>query len=484
MLSSRNKLYEVDRIAGRRHSQGKEEFLVYWKGYDSYSATWEPSENLSFCKEIVQKFVSKILPIPGAIPCNASQLISKNKSKTVSVKMLLTRKRRRSKSILALAKPINHDESSKSQRLRKGLSETEKLIRDTLLHESKSMSPNASPLTIVNGLLGYKKDQTNKNHRHSVNGFVNSFSDNSRKVKTEPVSGSLDEPELQNCATNGTSQAPCNRAVKHSLRDAGEGDHIICQTLNNYMKVTLNNTARHNVLTTHMMDTLTQCLQAAQNDSSVRAVVLKNNGDHFCSGIDFSELIECDEKHFKSRATEICASVRSLSEALIHFPKPILSAVNGLCLGFGVAIVALSDLTFTSSKTYFELTDSKLDLTPIGCLTYLLPKLVGPAMANSMFFLGESLRATAAYDRGLINDIYGIHSFQEDIEKRINQLIARQSQAMEDTKRMLRELDLEILKKTCDSEMEAFTRCLTSEKCRRRLCQDWTVTINLYGSVQ
>lgn len=41
---------------------------------------------------------------------------------------------------------------------------------------------------------------------------------------------------------------------------------------------------------------------------------------------------------------------RSLSEALIHFPKPILSAVNGLCLGFGVAIVALSDLTFTSSK--------------------------------------------------------------------------------------------------------------------------------------
>ena len=45
-----------------------------------------------------------------------------------------------------------------------------------------------------------------------------------------------------------------------------------------------------------------------------------------------------------------------------------------------------------------------------------------------MFFLGENYRATAAYDRGLINDIYGINSFEEDIEKRINQLVSCQSQ--------------------------------------------------------
>ena len=41
---------------------------------------------------------------------------------------------------------------------------------------------------------------------------------------------------------------------------------------------------------------------------------------------------------------------RSLTEALIHFPKPILTAANGVCLEYGVALVALSDLTFTSSK--------------------------------------------------------------------------------------------------------------------------------------
>ena len=41
-----------------------------------------------------------------------------------------------------------------------------------------------------------------------------------------------------------------------------------------------------------------------------------------------------------------------------------------------------------------------------------------------MMYLNESYRATAAYDRGLINDIYGVHSFDEDIGKRIKQVVA------------------------------------------------------------
>ena len=48
--------------------------------------------------------------------------------------------------------------------------------------------------------------------------------------------------------------------------------------------------------------------------------------------------------------------------------------------------------------------------------------------ANSMMYLGENYRATAAYDRGLINDIYGVHSFDEDINKRIKQISIRDLQ--------------------------------------------------------
>ncbi len=59
-----------------------------------------------------------------------------------------------------------------------------------------------------------------------------------------------------------------------------------------------------------MMDTIDHCLQTAQKDKETRAVLIRNNGDHFCSGFDYSELIECDEREYKKKCTEFCNSIR------------------------------------------------------------------------------------------------------------------------------------------------------------------------------
>ena len=72
---------KVERIAGRRTTQGKEEFLVHWKGYESLEATWEPSENLSFCKDIVSRFVSRIIPIPGILQAIFFRMIPQNRTR-------------------------------------------------------------------------------------------------------------------------------------------------------------------------------------------------------------------------------------------------------------------------------------------------------------------------------------------------------------------------------------------------------------------
>ena len=60
-----------------------------------------------------------------------------------------------------------------------------------------------------------------------------------------------------------------------------------------------------------MMETITECLQTAEEDKSIHAVLLRNNGDHFCSGIDYSEIIDCTSGHeIKSKASEICRAIR------------------------------------------------------------------------------------------------------------------------------------------------------------------------------
>ena len=60
-----------------------------------------------------------------------------------------------------------------------------------------------------------------------------------------------------------------------------------------------------------MMETITNCLYNAQRDPSVHAVIIRNNGDHFCSGIDYSELIDCtDKQEYRVKGTELCAAIR------------------------------------------------------------------------------------------------------------------------------------------------------------------------------
>jgi len=484
MHPRQSKLYEVDRIAGRRQSKGKIEYLVCWKGYDSSEATWEPTENLRFCNDIVKKFVSQTVPIPGGIPCRISELIQ-NKKRTVGVQLLLQKKRKRRMNKISADHDANID-LKKQIKKRHRMSESEKLVRDTLLHESKTIRPKS---LVVNGLFDFPKPRSTSIIRNSrASDIAGSLVCKPKKRKFgEEFSDVLTVQGEKRPFTslNGISFLTMNYSnSKNPLRDAGEGDHIICHRTDNCMKIILNNTARHNLLTVNMMETIANCLATAQQDPSVNAIIIRNNGDHFCSGIDYSELIDCsDKQQHKSKVMELCTAIRTLTEALIECKKPVLTAANGVCLEYGVAIIAMSDLTFTSSKTQFELTFSKLNLTPVGCLTYLLPKLVGPAMANAMMYLNESYRATAAYDRGLINDIYGVHSFDEDIGKRIKQVVAGNVQVMEETKQMMRAFEIDKLRHALDIEMKAFSKLLLTEKCQKKLRLDWTVTINLYGTV-
>ena len=60
-----------------------------------------------------------------------------------------------------------------------------------------------------------------------------------------------------------------------------------------------------------MMETIANCLKNTQTDDSVHAVIIRNNGDHFCSGIDYSELIDCtDRQEYRAKVVELCAAVQ------------------------------------------------------------------------------------------------------------------------------------------------------------------------------
>ena len=133
------------------------------------------------------------------------------------------------------------------------LSESERLIRDTLLHESKTMVPEHTRLDRVNGLLGYKDDKRKPRRGHSLNGIIPSpKKTKKRKRNMSSVTDKELTVKLNDHLLNGDKNhmiSNGHRFSKNPLRDSGEGDHILCSIETNYMKIVLNNAAKHNILT-------------------------------------------------------------------------------------------------------------------------------------------------------------------------------------------------------------------------------------------
>lgn len=188
---------------------------------------------------------------PGGIPCKISELIQ-SKKKTVGVHLLLKKKRRYSKK---MSSKEDSNVGLNKQRKRM-MSETEKLIRDTLLHESKSISPSSTSL-VVNGLLDFTKPRNKTNIRNSRASDVGySLMCNTKKRKLDGEASQEhnirdDKRSNGNMKKNSVIGTSIFNA-KNTLRDSGEGDHIICHMAESFMKIVLNNTARHNVLTTNV----------------------------------------------------------------------------------------------------------------------------------------------------------------------------------------------------------------------------------------
>jgi len=68
--------------------------------------------------------------------------------------------------------------------------------------------------------------------------------------------------------------------------------------------------------------------------------------------------------------------------ALILFHKPVVVAVNGPAVGFGMALLALCDVIYASDKASFSCPYTSLCQTPEACASYTLPKIVGSAMVS------------------------------------------------------------------------------------------------------
>ncbi|OBI97568.1 enoyl-CoA hydratase/isomerase family protein [Mycobacterium asiaticum] len=147
-------------------------------------------------------------------------------------------------------------------------------------------------------------------------------------------------------------------------------------------------------------------LADADSDASVRAIVLTGAGRGFCSGIDVRDFgadvpAATDPAIDRLRFQEAMAAI---PQAIRNLPQPVIAAVNGPCVGAGLALCLAADIRICSTAATFGNAAILLGLSGAEMgMSYHLPRIVGTSVAADWMLTGRTVSAEEADRRGLVS---------------------------------------------------------------------------------
>jgi enoyl-CoA hydratase len=157
-----------------------------------------------------------------------------------------------------------------------------------------------------------------------------------------------------------------------------------------------------------MLDELTDRLADLVSDTSVHAIVITGAGRGFCSGIDMRD--------FGAGVPEATApaierlrfqeAMAALPQAIRNAPQPVIAAVNGPCVGAGLALCLAADIRICSTTATFGNAAILLGLSGAEMgMSYFLPRIVGTSVAADWMLTGRTVSAEEADRRGLVSEV-------------------------------------------------------------------------------
>jgi enoyl-CoA hydratase/carnithine racemase len=170
--------------------------------------------------------------------------------------------------------------------------------------------------------------------------------------------------------------------------------------------LTLNRPAARNSLSTAMIASLHAELDDIGSDKTVRGVVLAANGPAFSAGHDMKELTarRADPDRGRAFFAATMNACSAMMQAIVHLPKPVVAAVQGIATAAGCQLVASSDLAIASEAAHFATPGVDIGLfcsTPMVALSRNVPR----KQAMEMLLTGEPVPAARAREIGLVNRV-------------------------------------------------------------------------------
>jgi enoyl-CoA hydratase/carnithine racemase len=158
-----------------------------------------------------------------------------------------------------------------------------------------------------------------------------------------------------------------------------------------------------NAMSRAFMDELALALDRAGGDDAVRVIVVTSGlGAMFSGGADIRELEGLDAHG----CAAFVATGHRVFGAIGRIPKPVIAAVNGVCVGGGMELAMACDIRVAAASARFGQPEVNLGVVSGWGGTQRLPRLAGMSRAVEMLMLGEPITAHDALACGLVSRVF------------------------------------------------------------------------------
>ncbi len=177
--------------------------------------------------------------------------------------------------------------------------------------------------------------------------------------------------------------------------------------------ITINNPGKKNALTPDILDQMSDFLGNKKIRKTARAIIIRGKGEKaFSAGYDISKI----RGKVSLGQSEVSSAVlyRGLN-SVKSFPSPVISMINGFCIGAGLHLAICTDIRIASENSKIGITPVKLGLLyhPDGLLDFY--NLIGPGNTKELFFTGSLYSAIEAKEMGLINRTVQLSDLEETV---------------------------------------------------------------------
>lgn len=188
-------------------------------------------------------------------------------------------------------------------------------------------------------------------------------------------------------------------------------EFITTEIKENILIVTLDRPTKLNALNRTVIGELDEVIKQSRLNDEVKAIIITGKGDKaFAAGADISEF-----QHYPAAEAKLMARRgHEVFHRIEQFPKVIVAAVNGFCLGGGCELAMATHFRVCSPNAKFGQPEVNLGLIPGYGGTQRLPRLIGRGRATELLLTGDMIGAEEAQQLGLVNHVFSQETLIEE----------------------------------------------------------------------